>query len=140
MRNLLPFALPTNAAGLIILVVALIILWIVISVPVYFSAKLVTEGKAHFGEALGATLLGAIVYYIVLIVVTFFLSAIMGYTAAFIGFFLAILAWLAVYKGEFQTGWIRALGIVLVAWAILFIMNGVFVAFFGVTVPKFYPF
>jgi hypothetical protein len=137
---LLPYPFPTTATRLIILIVALIILWIVVSIPVYFSAKLVTEGRAHFGEALGATLLGAIVYYIVLIVVTFFLSAIMGYTAAVIGFVLAILAWLAVYKGEFQTGWLRALGIVVVAWAILFIINGVLLAFFGVTVPKFYPF
>ena len=134
------YTLPTTLSGLLILIVALIILWIVISIPVYFAAKLITEGNAHFGEAMGATLLGAIVYFIVLFVVSFFLSALLGYAAVVLAFVLAVIAWLAVYKNAFNTGWIRALGIVVIAWAILFVMDVILIAIFGVSIPKFYPF
>ena len=69
----------------------------------------ITEGQARFGQALFATLIGAIVYYIVLFIVEFFLSVLLGYSAVIIAFVLAILAWLGVYKSAFNTGWLRAL-------------------------------
>lgn len=137
---MITLTLPATLSGLIILIVALIILWIVVSIPVYFAAKIITEGHAHFGQAMGATLLGAVVYFIVLFVVEFFLGALLGYAAVVLAFVLAVLAWLAVYRNAFNTGWIRALGIVIIAWVILFVMDVILIAIFGVSIPKFYPF
>jgi hypothetical protein len=133
-------AIPTTLSGLLILIVGLLILWIVISIPVYFAAKAINKGVAHFGQAMGATLGGEIIYFIVLYGVAFFLGALLGSSAAIIGLILALIAWLAVYRASFNTGWIRALGIVAVAWLVLFVLDVLLVAVLGVSIPKFYPF
>jgi len=101
---------------LVIVIVALIILWVIVSVPVYIAARLITSGraeKASYGDAMVATLGGAIVYGIVLVGVSFFLSAILGHAAIVFALVLAIIAWLAVYRASFDVGWLGALGIAL---------------------------
>ena len=121
--------------------VALIILWIIISIPVYFAGKLITAGKANFGQAMGATLGGGLVYFVVFYGVAFFLSALLGPSSATIlGFILALIAWLAIYRASFETSWIGALGIVFVAWIVLIILDLLLTRAFGVTFPDFFPF
>jgi hypothetical protein len=132
--------LPTTLSGMVIWVVGLIILWVVISIPVYFAGKMINEGKAHFGQAMGATLGGELVYFIVLYGFIFFLGSSLGAIAALLGLGLALIAWLAVYRASFDTSWTRALGIVIVAWLVLVVLDFVLVAAAGVSVPKFYPF
>ena len=125
----------------IVVLVALIIIWVIVSLPVYAAAKAVTSGKATLGEAMVATLGGAIVYVIVLVGVTFFLRGILGNFAGVIAFILAFIAWLAVYKSSFETSWLGALGIAILAAIIVFIINIVLVALFGVAIPSyFHPF
>ena len=51
--------------GILYTIVGLIILWIIVSIPVWLAGKAVTGGKATFGDALLATLAGPIVYFIV---------------------------------------------------------------------------
>jgi hypothetical protein len=131
---------PTTLSGMLFWVVGLIILWVVISIPVYFAGKMINEGKAHFGQAMGATLGGELVYFIILYGVVFFLGASLGATAALLGLGLALLAWLAVYRASFDTSWTRALGIVVVAWVVLIVLDLVLVAALGLSIPKFYPF
>jgi hypothetical protein len=133
-------ALPTTISALLIWVVGLVILWVVISIPVYFAGKVINQDKARFGQAMGATLGGELVYFIILYGVVFFLGASLGATAALLGLGLALLAWLAVYRASFDTSWMRALGIVLVAWLVLLVLDALLVAFLGVSIPKFYPF
>lgn len=126
---------------MIVVLVALIIIWVIVSLPVYAAAKAVTSGKATLGEAMVATLGGAIVYVIVLVGVTFFLRGILGNFAGVIAFILAFIAWLAVYKSSFETSWLGALGIAILAAIIVFIINIVLVALFGVAIPSyFHPF
>jgi hypothetical protein len=132
--------LPNTLYGILFWVVGLIILWVVISIPVYFAGKMINEGKAHFGQAMGATLGGELVYFIILYGVVFFLGAALGAVAALLGLGLALLAWLAVYRASFNTSWTRALGIVVVAWLVLVVLDFLLVALFGVSIPKFYPF
>lgn len=134
------FSLPTTLGGIVILAVALLILWVVVSVPVYFAGKLVTQGKSGLGEAMGATLGGGLGYFIVLWGVTFFLGAVLGPAAIVFGFLLALLVWVAVYKASFETGWLGVLGIVVLAWAIFFVLDIFLVSTFGIGIPKFYPF
>ena len=133
-------ALPTTLTGMLVWVVGLVILWVVISIPVYVAGKMINEGKARFGQAMGATLGGELAYFIVLYGVIFFLGASLGTAAALLGLGLALLAWLAVYRASFDTSWTRALGIVVVAWLVLFVLDVLLVSFAGVSIPKFYPF
>jgi hypothetical protein len=127
-------------SGLLFLLVALVILWIIVSIPVYFAGKAVTGGKAHFGEAMGATLGGGLAYFVVYYGVVIFLGPLLGGSTAILALILAFIVWLAVYRASFDTGWIGALGIVIVGWLILLILDFFLVQFFGVTFPDFIPF
>jgi hypothetical protein len=134
------FTLPVTAEGVILLAISLVVLWIVVSIPVYVSGELITSGKATFGSAMGATLGGAVFYIIVLWAGAFFLTPLLGSSALVISFILAILAWLAVYRASFNTSWLGALGIVFVGWLVLFVVDAILTSLFGVSFPKFYPF
>ena len=123
---------------LLIVIVALVILWVVVSIPVYAAAKVVTKGKATFGEAMTATLGGAIVYVIVLVGVSLFLGVLLGPIATALAFILALLAWLAVYKSSFNTGWLGAIAIAILAAIMILIVNVILVALFGVALPSFF--
>jgi hypothetical protein len=140
MTSLLTLPIPTTLSELVIVLVALIILWVIVSIPVYFASKLVTGGKSSFSEAMKATLGGGLVYFIVFYGVDFLLGLVLGPVALILGFILALLAWLAVYRSSFKTNWFGALGIVLVAWVFLFVLDVVLGLAFGVSFPKFYPF
>jgi hypothetical protein len=133
-------ALPTTLTGLLLLIVALVILWVIISIPVYFAGKAITGGKAHFGQAMGATLGGGLAYFVVYYVVAFFLEAILGSSATILALILALIVWLAVYRASFETSWLGALGIVIVGWVILLVLDFFLVQFFGVSFPDFIPF
>ena len=140
MSAIYSFAVPTTLTGLLILAAALIILWIVVSIPVYLGGELVTGGRADFGSAMGATLGGAIAYVVILWAGAYLLTPLVGPSALILAFVLAILVWLGVYRAAFDTGWLGALGIVLASWVVLVILDIVLTALFGVSFPKFYPF
>jgi len=91
--------------GILYTIVGLIILWIIVSIPVWLAGKAITGGKASFGDALLATLAGPIVYFVVVFLVGFFL----GSSALVFGYILALIAWIGVFKLSFQTGWLRAI-------------------------------
>src|SRR5438876_7413446 len=133
------FVPPASVAGLLILVVGLLILWIIVSIPVYAAGKLVTAGRADFGQALGATLGGGLVYFLVYFGVAFFLGALLGPTASTFALILALVAWVAVYRASFDTGWLGAVGIVVVAWPVLVILNLFVGRLFGASFPEFWP-
>lgn len=116
------------------------VLWVVVSIPVYFAGKLVKGERATFGNAMGATLGGVMVYYFVYFVVAFALGAVLGSPAAVIALVLGLLGWLAVFRGAFHTSWFGAVGIVVLAWIILLVLDVVLVAVFGVRFPDFFPF
>jgi hypothetical protein len=123
---------------LLVLVIALFIIWAIVSIPVYLAGKAVTGGKATFGEAMVATLLGLIVYAVVLVGISFLLGALIGPGAGVIAVILALIAWLGVYKSSFETSWLGALGIAIMSVIIVFILNVVLIALLGVTVPSFF--
>jgi hypothetical protein len=45
-----------------------------------------------------------------------------------------------VFRGAFHTTWPGAIGIVVLAWVILLILDLILVAIFGVKFPDFFPF
>ena len=132
---------PSDPLGILVYIIGLVILWVVASVPVYFSGKVIKGGRANFGDALGATLGGVVVYYIVFYVVAIALGAVIGSPASALGLLLGFLAWLAVVRGSFHTSWLGAVGIVVLAWMILLVIDFILVAIFGnVRFPDFFPF
>jgi hypothetical protein len=125
---------------LLIIVIGLVIVWIIVSIPVYVAGKIVTSGKSTFGEAMLATLFGPIVYGIVLVVVDFFLGAIIGSGAYIWAFILALIAWIGVYKSTFRTGWLGAIAIGILAAIIFLILGIIIVALFDVVIHiPFFP-
>ena len=126
--------------SLLVTIIGLIILWIIVSIPVWLAGKAVTGGKATFGEAMIATLFGPIVYAVTLIIVGYFLGALIGSTAYIIALILALIAWIWVYKASFRTGWLGGIAIAILAWIIFVVISIIFGALFGVVVPgTFFP-
>jgi len=129
-----------NVTGLIVTLIGLIILWIIVSIPVWLAGKAVTGGKATFGEAMLATLVGPIVYFIVSFLVGYFLSALLGAVAFVLGYILALIAWIWVFKASFGTGWLRAIAIAVLAWVIFIILSIVVGVLFRIAYPApFFP-
>jgi hypothetical protein len=126
--------------GLITILVGYIIFWIIISIPVYVAGKILTAGKATFGEAMLATLLGPVIYVIVLLLVNFFLGAIAGQSASIWAYILAFIAWIWVFKASFKTNWLAGLGIAILAVVILIVLNILLGSLFGTAIPgSFFP-
>ena len=102
--------------GILVTLIGLIVLWIVVSIPVWLAGKAATASKETFGDALLATLAGPIVYFLVLFLVGFFLGSVIGSGAFVFGYILALIAWMRVFKASFQTGWLQAILIAFLAW------------------------
>ena len=141
MMPILNFVLSgSSLLDLLIIVIALIVLWIIISIPAYIAGKIVTAGKSTFGEAMFATLFGPIVYAIVLVGVRFFLGAIIDGGAYILALILALIAWIGVYKSTFRTGWLGGIAIAILAAFIFLIISLIIAALFGVTIHgSFFP-
>ena len=126
--------------SVLVTVIGLIILWIIVSIPVWLAGKAVTGGKATFGDAMIATLFGPIVYAVTLIIVGYFLGALIGSTAYIIALILALIAWIWVYKASFRTGWLAGIAIAILAWILFVVISIIFGALFHVVVPgTFFP-
>lgn len=138
MLSVLASLIPTDLVGLVLLIVVLVILWIIVSIPAYLAGKIVTGGKSTLGEAMAATVLGPIVYIIVRLGIDFFLAGVLGGAAIIIGYVLAFLAWIWVYKSIFKTGWLGGLAIAILAIIVFVIFSLIVGALFGlfVSVPS----
>jgi hypothetical protein len=116
-------------AFIVIAVISLVIIWAIVSVPVWISAKILTSGRARFGRAMLVTAAGPIIYTLVLVISTNFLSLAIGNRSPIIvsiGLVLAFLAWIYVFKRGFETGWLRGAGIALLA-IIVFVIIGIII-------------
>lgn len=115
----------------LVLLASLMIAWVIASFPVYIAGKLVTAGKATFLEAMLATVVGPVVFGIVFAGATLFLLPLFGGSAAVWATLLAFLAWLAVYRSLFKTGWLGALGIAILAVVVSLVLFAILGLAFG---------
>jgi len=111
-------------------IIGLLVLWIIVSIPVWIAAKILTRGRVKFGRAMLVTALGPIIYAIVFFLFTALLTAIVGDSTVPIitGVIVAFIAWIGVFKKGFDTGWLRALGIAILA-IIVFAVIGLIISF-----------
>jgi hypothetical protein len=109
-------------------IIGLVALWIIVTIPVWIAAKVLTLGKAKFTRAMLVTAVGPIVYAIVFFIIAGALTFAFGDTAipAVIAFIIAFIAWIGVFKKGFDTGWVRALGIAVLA-IVVFAVIGVII-------------
>ena len=126
--------------NILVFAVGLIILWIIVSIPVYIAGKIVTADESTLGDAMVATLFGPIVYAITLFVVDFLLGSLIGSAAYILALILAFIAWVWVFKASFNTGWLRAVAIAILAIFVFAVLSIIFGTFLGVMVPApFFP-
>jgi hypothetical protein len=128
----------TNLLNLVALIIGLVIVWIIVSIPAYLAGKVVTAGRSTFGEAMLATLFGAIVYAVTLFVVDFFLKAIIGAPAYVFALILAFIAWIWVFKASFRTGWLGGFGIAVLSVIVFYILSLIVGALFHSIIPAQY--
>jgi hypothetical protein len=124
-----------DAGAIIALIPTLLGLWIIVSVPVYLAARVVTSGRAKFAQAMGATILGPLAYLAVTIVSTAVLGSIVGGIATIPAIILALLVWLWVYKASFKTGWLAAIGIAVLAIIVFIAASFIVVFAMGILIP-----
>jgi hypothetical protein len=111
-------------------IVGLIAVWIIVSIPVWISAKLLTLGRARFTRAMVVTAVGPVIYAVVFFISAAILTLTFGDRSALIAisFIIAFIAWIAVFKKGFDVGWLRAFGIAVLA-TIVFAVIGVIITF-----------
>ena len=109
-------------------IIGLIALWIIVTIPVWIAAKILTLGKARFTRAMLVTAVGPIVYAVVFFISAAVLTIALGDPTipALIAFIIAFIAWIGIFKKGFDTGWIRALAIAILA-IIVFAVIGVII-------------
>jgi hypothetical protein len=128
-----------TAMSLAVFAVGLIIIWIIVSIPVYIAAKLVMP-NASFQDAMVATIFGPIIYVVTLFGVYYFLGAAIGSQGYMWALVLAFIAWVFVFKASFRTGWLRGLAVALLAIIVFAFVSYLFGVFLSVMVPApFFP-
>jgi hypothetical protein len=125
---------------IIAIIAGLIIIWVLVSIPVYIAGKIVTGGASSLGDAMIATLFGPIVYALTVFLVDFFLGGLIGSSSNLWALVFAFIAWLWVFKASFKTGWLRALAIAILAVLVFTAISLLFGALLNVVVPTlFFP-
>ena len=125
-RNLINKLIEAVGFGLTILVVVAVFLIqvLILSVVIYIAGLMVVGGrKATFGDAFKISLLGTVLGGLIYAAISFFVPL--------LGLIVYILIWLALIKQYFETGWLNALAIGILAvivWIVLIIIVGLLLA------------
>jgi hypothetical protein len=119
-------------------IAGLIAIWIIVTIPVWIAAKVLTLGKAKFTRAMLVTAAGPIVYAIVFFISAAVLTVALGSKTipAIIAFIIAFIAWIGVFKKGFDTGWIRALAIAILAIVVFAVIGIVITLLMQAIVPE----
>tara|TARA_Y100000780_G_C13687685_1_gene418278 strand:+ start:2851 stop:3279 length:429 start_codon:yes stop_codon:yes gene_type:complete len=124
-----------DTGSILTLVPVLLGLWIIVSIPVYLAASVVTSGRAKFTQAMGATILGPLAYLAVVVVSTVILGSIIGGMATLLAIVLALIVWFWIYKTSFKTGWLAAIGIAILAIIVFIVMSFIIMLVMEIFLP-----
>lgn len=119
-------------------IIGLLVLWIIVSIPVWVAAKILAMGRVSFSRAMLVTALGPIVSAVVFFIFAALLTAIVGDPTlpVIIGLIVAFVAWIGVFKRGFHTGWLRALGIAMLAVIVFAVIGLIISLLMQVIVPE----
>ena len=119
-------------------IIGLLVLWIIVSIPVWVAAKILAMGRVSFSRAMLVTALGPIVSAVVFFIFAALLTAIVGDPTlpVIIGLIVAFIAWIGVFKRGFHTGWLRALGIAMLAVIVFAVIGLIISLLMQVIVPE----
>ena len=119
-------------------IIGLLVLWIIVSIPVWVAAKILAMGRVSFSRAMLVTALGPIVSAVVFFIFAALLTAIVGDPTlpVIIGLIVAFVAWIGVFKRGFHTGWLRALGIAILAIIVFAVIGLIVSLLMQVIVPE----
>jgi hypothetical protein len=119
-------------------IIGLIVLWIIVSIPVWIAAKILTLGRAKFSRAMLVTAVGPIIYAIVFFISAALLTVAIGDLTlpVIIAFIIAFIAWIWVFKKGFDTGWLRALGIAILAIVVFAVIGVIITLVIQAIVPQ----
>jgi hypothetical protein len=126
LQDIIPQVTTEYLISVIVAIVSIIILWAVVSIPVWIAARILTLGRASFGRAMMITATGPIIFIGILYLSTAIISSyIIGNHILVneIGIVLAFIALIYVFKRGFKTGWRRAAGITILAVIVIVIMS-----------------
>jgi hypothetical protein len=119
-------------------IIGLLVLWIIVSIPVWITAKILAMGRVSFSRAMLVTALGPVVAAIVFFIFAALLTAIIGdpTVPVIIGLIVAFVAWIGVFKRGFHTGWLRALGIAILAIIVFAVIGLIISLLMQVIIPE----
>jgi hypothetical protein len=119
-------------------IIGLLVLWIIVSIPVWVAAKILAMGRVSFSRAMLVTALGPIVSAAVFFIFAALLTTIVGDPTlpVIIGLIVAFVAWIGVFKRGFHTGWLRALGIAMLAVIVFAVIGLIISLLMQVIVPE----
>ena len=119
-------------------IIGLLVLWIIVSIPVWVAAKILAMRRVSFSRAMLVTALGPIVSAVVFFIFAALLTAIVGDPTlpVIIGLIVAFVAWIGVFKRGFHTGWLRALGIAMLAVIVFAVIGLIISLLMQVIVPE----
>ncbi|MCY0859702.1 MAG: hypothetical protein OWQ54_04665 [Sulfolobaceae archaeon] len=118
--------------ALIIGILAIIIAWVIVSIPVWISSKMVGARDSSFGKAMLVTLLIFIIF--ILLNVIFSLIPI-GHILAFL---ISLLIILGLFKASYGISWLQSIGMAILTVIATVVILVILAAIIGITIPIFH--
>jgi ABC-type transport system involved in multi-copper enzyme maturation permease subunit len=120
----------------------------IVSIPVWISARLLNGKQGRFSRVMLVTIAGpityAIVYFITTRLLTLLLSLVNKYyyfvpSVNTVGIALGFVGWIFIFKKGFKTGWLRAVGIFILAIIVFVIIEFILSLIINQLVPSYSP-
>ncbi len=110
------------------IIITLFVTWIIVSIPLYFAAKVVSSKHTTFGKAMVAAIVAPLLTLLIYYIVTIGLALFLGPLAIAVGLIIAILVLSYVYASFFRTGMLGGFAIAVLATIITYIIAFVVLA------------
>lgn len=127
------------ATSLVGAAIAILVAWVVISIPLYFAAKIISGRHATFLKALLASLIAPFFVFVVFTIFFVLFSVLTPFISIPIALIFSILALSYIYGVIFNTSLAGGFAIAILAFVLSFIIFAVLGAFISI-VPALFPF
>lgn len=123
----MPFV--SNVGYLILTIIAMIITWIIVSIPVWLASKMVGARSSSFGKAMLVTLL------------MFIIALVLGASLAFLSIggvlalLISILIFMGLFKATYEISWLQSLGMTILVIIVSIILLIALATLLGITIP-----